>query len=111
MSPKLQCDKIITSRFIDFFFSRKLKEQIGEIESAYILGAIESNLRQIFGEIGGCVDIELLSFENNKNLILKVAEEDSKKVRVALTLLHNFREIPCHFKIERTSNIPIKALT
>lgn len=93
-------------------FDRKLKEQIGtKIESAYILGAIESSLKQIFGEIGGCTEIELLSFEENRKLVLKVPESDSKKVRTALTLVYKFQGVPCYFEITRTSAIPVTALT
>uniref|UniRef100_A0A336LVL0 CSON002256 protein n=1 Tax=Culicoides sonorensis TaxID=179676 RepID=A0A336LVL0_CULSO len=87
-----------------------LKHQPEEIESAYIIGAIDHSLKQVFGEIGGSSNIELLSLTDNKNIILKVLKEDTKKIRVALTLLHTFKDIPCRFLTQRISNIPIDTL-
>lgn len=94
-----------------FVVCSKLKTPLSKIEAGYILGGIETNLKQIFGEIGGCVEIELLGLKENKKISLKVKEEDTNKVRVALTLLHNLRGISCHFKILRTSVIPIKEIS
>jgi len=88
----------------------KLKEDIGEILPTYLLGAIENNLRQIFGEIGGCTTIELHNFEE-KNFILKVPSKDTKKLRVALTLLSTFQGIASYFKVISVSNTSIQVLT
>lgn len=93
-----------------YLYFSKLKNQACKIESVYILGAIQTCLRQLFGEIDGSVEIELLSLKKNQRISLKVPVGDAKKVRVALTFLHNFGENPCYFKTISTSAIPIKEI-
>lgn len=79
--------------------------------AAYIQGAIQISLKQIFGEIGGLTEIEVLNLQvADQKFHLKVPKQDLRKVRAALTLIPNFQGNPCHFRVNQVTSILIQAI-
>lgn len=87
----------------------KLKEDSSAvITPVYFQGSIESSLLDFFGEIGGQTELELVKFDIcQKRGILKVPQEYSSKTRAAITLIGQYQDIPCHFKVLKTSTLPL----
>lgn len=87
----------------------KLREDYSAvITPAYFQGSIESSLLELFGEIGGQTEVELVKFDNSqKRGILKVPHEFSSKTRAAITLIGHYQDIPCHFQVLKTSAQPL----
>lgn len=71
-------------------------------------GSIEQSLQRVFGEIGGHIRVDLLKFdEKRRRLILRVPERSYVKLRAALTLTHQFQNIPCYFRVNSVSAVLI----
>jgi RNase P/RNase MRP subunit POP5 len=83
----------------------KLKSQPEEILPIFIQGAIYQSLNQVFGEIGGQTDFELLSFDENRlRGVIKVAYKYTVKTRAALTLISKFQGTPAIFQVNKVAN-------
>lgn len=68
-------------------------------------GAIAQSLSQVFGEIGGQTDFDLLTFdESSKKGVIRVASKFAVKTRAALTLIAEFQGIPANFQVNNTAN-------
>lgn len=71
----------------------------------FIKGAIIKSLVEIFGEIGGQTEFELLKFdEARRKGILRVAVDFAIKLRIALTLIAEFQGISSIFQVHKSSN-------
>lgn len=106
---KLCCIIHTAAAFIIFF--RLLKEKVEELLAGYIQGAIQTSLKQIFGEIGGLTEIKILGLlEESGDFYVKTPKADLKKVRAALTLIAKFQGIPCHFRVNQVCPILVQAL-
>jgi len=93
------------SKYSYFTIRLQLKENLDEILTYYLLGAIEQSLTTIFGEIGGCTELEILN-HTDKNFTLKLPFRDEQKVRAALTFIPEFKGIPCYFHVTNVSSVP-----
>lgn len=70
----------------------------------FIKGAIVQSLIEIFGQIGGQTELDLLKFDELKRTgILRVALDFSVKIRAALTLINSFQGNPAVFTINHSS--------
>lgn len=78
--------------------------------TGYVQGAIQTNLNQVFGTIGGIADFEVLNLKESGQFSLKVYHEDLQKVRAAIALIAQFQGIPCHFKVHRVTSVLVQTL-
>lgn len=76
-------------------------------------GAIAQSLSEIFGEIGGQTDFDLLTFdESSCKGVIRVAAKFAVKTRAALTLIAEFQGIPASFQVHSVaSTLPTLANT
>ncbi|KAG5670992.1 hypothetical protein PVAND_001217 [Polypedilum vanderplanki] len=90
--------------YIDF--SIKLKsDQIDDLSCVFIKGAIIKSLLQIFGEIGGNTEFDLLKFdEHRRKGIIRVPADFSIKLRIALTLISEFQGVSAIFQVHKATN-------
>lgn len=91
--------------------SRKLKNQPEEILPIFVKGAVTQSLNQVFGEIGGQTDFDLLTFDESRQKgVIRVATKFAVKTRAALTFISEFQGIPASFQVNNTANsLPVIA--
>lgn len=68
------------------------------------MGAIKEILKEVFGEIGGHTELDLLSFSESKQKgVLRVPLNFKEKLQVAVTLISSFQGVPAIFQIEQST--------
>lgn len=90
---------------------RKLKSQPEEILPIFVKGAVLQSLNQVFGEIGGQTEFDLLTFDESRQKgVIRVPTKFAVKTRAALTFISEFQGIPASFQVNHTANsLPIIA--
>uniref|UniRef100_A0A6P4EQ80 Uncharacterized protein LOC108045423 n=1 Tax=Drosophila rhopaloa TaxID=1041015 RepID=A0A6P4EQ80_DRORH len=74
----------------------------------FLCGCILNSLTNIFGEIGGQTTLEIVKFSStDKRFIFRVSEDFLKRVRIAISLIGYYQEVPCHFQVLSTSQKPL----
>ncbi|XP_017076163.1 uncharacterized protein LOC108111286 [Drosophila eugracilis] len=74
----------------------------------FLYGCIFNSLASIFGEIGGQTTVDIVKFSTEQNrFIFRVTEDFLERVRIALTLIGYYQEVPCHFQVLNTSQKPL----
>lgn len=97
--------------YISQLFFRLLKEKLEELLAAYIQGSIQASLTRVFGEIGGAADIEVLNLQPEVgSFVVKTPKADITKVRTAITLIAQFKGIPCHFRVTGIKSVLIQSI-
>ncbi|XP_017055807.1 uncharacterized protein LOC108097788 [Drosophila ficusphila] len=70
----------------------------------FLLGCVCNSLTSIFGEIGGQTPLEIVKFSSGqKRYIFRVTEDFLERVRIAISLIGYYQEVPCHFQVLNTS--------
>lgn len=84
----------------------KLAEEPNDLSAIYVKSGIERSLVQVFGEIGGQTEIDLLKFDKErKRVVLRVPREFCVKLRAAITLIGFYQGVPCHFHVRKISPV------
>lgn len=70
----------------------------------FVKGAIVQSLKTVFGEIGGQTELDLLTFDEERQKgILRVPVDFFVKTQAALTFIAEFQGIPAIFQVNKTS--------
>lgn len=83
-----------------------LSEKTDSVHPIFIKGGIEQSLRSVFGEIGGQTKVDILKFDRkNYRGIIRIPAKYYVKTRAAVTLISQFQDINCHFKVNAASQV------
>lgn len=85
-------------------YYRKSESRPEEILPVFVKGAIVQSLKTVFGEIGGETELDLLTFDEERQKgVLRVPIDFVVKTRAALTLISEFQGIPANFRVNNAS--------
>jgi ribonuclease P protein subunit RPP14 len=75
-----------------------------EFLPVFVKGAIVKSLKTVFGEIGGETELDLLTFDDERQKgIVRTSIDFAVKTRAALTLISEFQGIPATFQVNNAS--------
>ncbi|XP_017038130.1 uncharacterized protein Rpp14a [Drosophila kikkawai] len=70
----------------------------------FLCGCILNSLASVFGEIGGQTSVKIVKFSaSQQRSVFRVPENFLQRVRIALSLIGYYQEVPCHFQVLSTS--------
>jgi ribonuclease P protein subunit RPP14 len=97
----IQADNIFTTLSYSYSKSESRPE---EFLPVFIKGAVVNSLKTVFGEIGGETELDLLTFDDERQKgILRVPIDFAAKTRAALVLISEFQGIPANFRVNNAS--------
>ncbi|KFB46059.1 AGAP013417-PA-like protein [Anopheles sinensis] len=84
----------------------KLAKEPKQLLATKVKSRIEGSLQQVFGEIGGHTEIDLLKFDpKRRRIILRVPQAFYVKLRAAITCIADFQGVPCYFLVRKASPV------
>ncbi|KAI9578186.1 hypothetical protein GQX74_015072 [Glossina fuscipes] len=91
-----------TKEFLSKMNLRDEKSAI--ITPAYFHGCVENSILDLFGEISGYSELELIQFSKaQKRGVFKVPKTFYEQIRASIALIGHYQDIPCHFEVLRDS--------
>ena len=90
-----------------FVFSRKIHNDVDcEVTPEYFKQNIISAIRQLFGEVSACVDIDILKYNFiSKRAVVRVPGDYYVKTRSSLTLCGKYQDTACSYQIHKASPV------
>ncbi|XP_034115339.1 ribonuclease P protein subunit p14-like [Drosophila albomicans] len=74
----------------------------------FFRGCVQNSLERFFGQIGGDTTLEIIKFSaEQQRVVFRVPEEFYERTRASITLIGQYQEVPCHFRVLKTSKTPL----
>ncbi|XP_032593186.1 uncharacterized protein LOC116805433 [Drosophila grimshawi] len=74
----------------------------------YFRGSVLGSLEGFFGEIGGKTSLDIIRFsKEQRRVVFRVPEEFAERTHTAITLIGHYQEVPCHFRVLKSSKKPL----
>ncbi|XP_058130587.1 ribonuclease P protein subunit p14 [Anopheles ziemanni] len=94
------------TEYFYFDIEIKLAKEPDQLIATKVKSRIQGSLNEVFGEIGGQTELDLLKFDpKRRRIILRVPQAFYVKLRAAITFIAEFQGVPCNFLVRKASPV------